>query len=128
MLSEMKPEDAFLIFEKWHTEGTRVLCAGSFFGCSLTIVGMISEASVDRVVLTVLNSGGTFTLDLLWDDLAFGYMEPKDSSVEVPEYAKSSAAVTVGLPLRISPAELEADVIPKREKLIFFEMREPEGN
>ncbi len=126
MLSEMKPEEAFLIFEKWHTEGTRVLCAGSFFGCSLTIVGMISEASADRIVLTVLDSSGTFTLDLRCDDLAFGYIEPKDSSVEVPEYAKSSAAVTVDLPFRVSPAEFEADVIPQREKLIFFELREPE--
>jgi hypothetical protein len=51
-------------------------------------------------------------------------VEPKDLPLDVPEYAKSSSAVSVALPFRVSPSEFEADIVPAREKLIFFELRE----
>ena len=123
-LQTITPDDAVLVFRKWLDENTRVLCAGAFFGCSTSFVGRVSKVSLNGVELVGDDPRCTVSLSPDCPDMLFGYAEPKDFPVVVPEYVASSSTLTVGLPFRLSPNEFEQGVLARREKLIFMEFRE----
>jgi len=125
-VSIISREDALLVFGKWLDEETRLSCSGAFFGCSFLFVGRITAVSSEAVDLTATDPDCVLRLFPNWDDLAFGYAEPKDLPILVPERAKSSSALAVSLPLRFSVEDVEVGVVPKRQKLFFCELLEPE--
>jgi hypothetical protein len=117
-LVPIEPSDALAIFEKWNSEDIPVLCQGSFFGCALRLVGKVSLLG-EMVVELSSGPWAGVRVDLGWKDLTLSYVEPKDTSADVPEYAKSASAIAIGLPR-------QAELVPFREKLIFVELRRQE--
>lgn len=121
-------QGVFSMFEKWHSEKTAVCCTGAFFGCSVSLIGRADSPTQGLVAVRSLEDPrSVFVLRLDVDGCDFWYVEAKDVlglALELPEGIKSVGAVLVSLPLRVSGAELEADVVPPREKVVFLELRE----
>jgi hypothetical protein len=123
-------EEACLMFQKWHTEGTRLLLVGSFYGWSLQLQGKISAASENEIKFDPLDAPGRIVLDLDQPDLGFEYAEPKDAPPhirqQVPEYGRNLGTLGVSLPLRFFAAQYQQyeqlQRVPKREKLLFMEV------
>jgi hypothetical protein len=126
----IKREEALLMFQKWHTEGTRILCIGSFYGWSLQLQGTVAAISEDEIKFDPLDRPGRIALEL--DHLEFEYREPKDAPPhirqQVPEYARSLGTLGISLPLRFSLAQYQhyqqTQQVPEREKFFFMEMPE----
>jgi hypothetical protein len=129
MLGPIKPEEAFLIFEKLCSEKARVLCLGSLWGWRLTLTGAISVSGNHEVSLVAEGGEGELTLRLDAEDLLIWYSEPKDETisdgVELPENARDSSCLSLGLPLRVPLSTLKGPLkTPWREKLFFVELKE----
>jgi hypothetical protein len=123
---EMQPDEARDIFLRLDSEEVSVLCVGSLFGASFSVVGKVSIMGRMVMVRNPKDIRCSVELHLDADDLVFTYAEPKDFPVEVPEHARSAATVCVGLPFRRSLAEVAANVISRREKIFFVELIEEE--
>jgi hypothetical protein len=123
---EICPDDAFLIFEKWHSEKAPVYCNGSFFGCAFNLLrGEMTSVSRDEVSMGSPDGQTVITLRLDCEDLIFRYGEPKDSPFPVPKGAEEVSVLIIGLPLRVLPSlivEGELTGVPLREKLFFMEL------
>lgn len=120
-------EDAFLIFDKWHSEGTLIECLGRFFGWGLALKGKVLAVSREEVSFGEKNESViTFRLD--GDDLTFLYGEAKDAPIDVSEENKESSALLLGLPFRVTVATAlaaqrgEVTEAPSRETLCFLEL------
>jgi hypothetical protein len=118
----IKPEDAWLLFDKWHTEGTPLLCVGFRFDVSFVLQGTIVLLSRRELTVTSLGKDASITLGLE-QDLEFEYREPKD--VPIPAPVNTVSTLAVNLPLRVTlPLPL---VVPKRETIFFLELSKPIG-
>jgi hypothetical protein len=118
----IKPEEAWLLFDKWHTEASPLLCIGLRFDVSFVLQGTIVLLSRQELTVTGLEKGASITLGLE-QDLEFEYREPKD--VPVPAPNNTVATLAVHLPLRVTlPLPL---VVPKRETIFFLELSKPVG-
>jgi hypothetical protein len=116
---EINPDEAFLVFEKWHSDGVEILCSSTLFGWGLIFRGRVSAISRDEVSLSSSDGGGTLTLPFGGEDFVFGYAESGEA--KLPEGSKDLSGLIVGLPLRLRPSEFVAAVGPPvREKLVFI--------
>lgn len=125
----IEPQEAFLMFEKWHSERTRLLCIGAFYGWNLQSQGRISTLSNQEIQIDFLDTLGRIVLRLDQEDLGFEYAEPKDAKPDVrklvPGYARDLGTLLVALPLRLTLSQFQSSQVPAREKLFFMEV--PEG-
>ena len=126
----IKPYEAFLVLDKLCSEKAVVACVGSLFGWTLTMRGRFSEVSESEFTFVSFDGRAAVVLRLDLDDLVFEYAQPKDlppsQAASIPEAAREASGLVIGLPMRVSPADLEGPLhIPFREKLCFVEI--PEG-
>ena len=123
----MTQEEAFLIFDKLHTTQSAVFCMGKLSGWTFAVRGTIMSATQEEIILVSadLRSGSmSFRLDA--EDLLLRHAEPREILMlqGLPERDATLAAITIGLPLRLRPADLRARLLeaPPREVLYFLEL------
>jgi hypothetical protein len=120
-------DGAFLIFEKWYSEGKTVSCSGTLFGWGMQINGKVLSVSRSEIAFG-LSEKATIVLRLDTDGLLFLYGEPKDAPIEIPEEAKNLSALVVTLPLRLTVETFVAaragtvEDVPRRDALFFIEL------
>ena len=89
--------------------------------------GKIASASTQEVVLVSADRhSGSISFRLDAEDLLLRYAEPRDMPIlqGLSERDMTLAAIMVGLPLRLRPADLRARLLeaPPREMLLFLEL------
>jgi hypothetical protein len=117
--------EAGLMFSKWNSEESLLLCRLTLPGCDLIAVGRVVEASNDLVIFRSLNGDVKFRLNLDVDDMAFWYATRRElpESVTISEEDKDLSGVGVAFPLRVTPAQLAGPLrVPERDKIVFLEI------
>ena len=89
--------------------------------------GRFSAVSETEITFVSVDGRAAIVLRLDLDDLVFEYAQPKDlpppQVASIPEAAREASGMLIGLPLRVSPSDLEGPLrIPFREKLCFVEI------
>ena len=123
----MTREEALLIFDKLRADQSIVFCMGRLSGWTFALRGKVMSASREEIIVVSvdLHSGSmSFRLDA--DDLVLRSPDPRDIPIlqSLLERDMTLAAITVGLPLRLRPADLRARLLeaPPREMLYFLEL------
>src|SRR5260370_24750978 len=119
-------EEAFLIFKKLYEEKSVVVCSGSLFGIRTVLKGRIFSLSEAELAVVSLDNEANLSVRLDLIDEVFLYAEPKDFPIaDVPESAKESAGLSIGLPLRFLKAQLSGPLeVPIRDKVTLLELRD----
>jgi hypothetical protein len=104
---ESKPEEAFLMFEKWQSEGAELLCTSRLIGWAFVLRGKVLGLSRAEVSVGVKDCW-VIKIEFGTDDLVFGYSgEGRD-------------ALVLALPSRFFRSELEGTVREHRWEMLTF--------
>jgi len=111
----IKQTDAGLMFSKWKSEESLLLCCLALLGCELNAVGRIIEASSKFAVFRSLKGDMKFRLRLDLDDMAFWYATRRElpESTGIPPEEKDLSGVGVTFPLRLTAAQFAGPLEPQ---------------
>ena len=129
MIGEIAPGDALLLFRKFESEGSKVLCFGKFWGWRLLLLGTIAVSEDgNEIILFPKDRRGSLTLRLDLEGEIFWYSEPgrmpSSDRDSVPEAYRDAACVSVSMPFRVPPSAMTLPASLPRDKLFFLEFRE----
>jgi hypothetical protein len=118
----IKPEDAFLLFEKWMSEQTEIACTSEVFGWRASLRGRVVLVTADEASLRSQDGAGVLTVP--FRNLEFAYAERRESrSPKGEDASRELVTLIANLPLRLRPSALAVGAVPPpREKLIFQEL------
>jgi hypothetical protein len=117
--------EAGLIFSKWRSEESFLLCCLTSLGCDLNAAGRITEVSDSLLLFRSLNGDVKFRFRLDLDDMAFWYATQRElpESAAMSDEHKDLGGIGVAFPLRVTPAQVAGPLrVPERDKIIFLEL------
>src|SRR5438128_7604785 len=77
--AHMTREEAFLIFDKLHTDQATVFCTGRLWGWTVALRGKVVSATREEVIIVSDDRrSGSLSLQLDMDDLLIRYSEPRE--------------------------------------------------
>jgi len=120
-------DEAMLMLEKLHSERSVIVFIGSLFGMSFVCRGRVARLEELSFLVLSLDEQVNFSVSLEGDDWLFEYAEPGKFMDEdyLPAAARDATTLGILFPRRLTPAQSESGVVPKRERLFLCEM--PDG-
>ncbi len=107
-------EDAILLFDKWRTEGTGVLCIAVSVGWHCSFKGRITLRTGNAFELSSPNGGtGVLIVSLDVEGIRFEYAD----SSEIPSLGKDACGLIIEMPLRFSLTGVSS-----ADRLTFMEL------
>jgi hypothetical protein len=104
---EATPQEAALLFDKWRSEGTEVLCTSRLIGWSFVAGGFVLDLSTERAVIG-LKDRWAVTIPFGTDGVFWGYSDDE------------MGALAIALPRRFFVAELSAPFPDTTREVLFI--------
>jgi hypothetical protein len=121
----MTHEDAYLIFDKLHSDDAIVFCMGRLWGWTVALRGKVVSATREEVIIVSTDRQcGSLSLQLDMEDLAIRYAEQREIPMLQGDRDPNLVSLMVSLPLRMRPADLRKRLLdaPPRELLFVIEL------
>jgi hypothetical protein len=122
----MTHEEAYLIFDKLHSENALVFCMGRLWGWTVALRGKVVSATREEIIIVSADRlCGSLSLRLDMEDLSIRYAEQREIPMLQGDRDPNLVSLMVSLPLRIKPAALRQRVLDATPRELLFVIELP---